>query len=276
MEDQRFIAKTVNRLIEEVILDYKNIKYSENNKVATITLNRPNSLNALCNELMEEVGNTLDLISSNNNIHVVILKGSEKAFAAGADIKQMKDLELISHINNDFIIPWEKISKFKKPIIASVSGYALGGGCEIAMMCDIIIAADNAKFGQPEINLGTIPAAGGTQRLVRSVGKSKAMELVLTGKIIDAKEALDYGLVSKVVELNILNKEVEDLAQSIASKSLPVLMLAKEAVIRSYETTLSEGMVNERRLFQSTFALKDRKEGMEAFLNKRAPKFNNK
>ncbi len=276
MEDQRFIAKTVNRLIEEVILDYKNIKYSENNKVATITLNRPNSLNALCNELMEEVGNALDLISSNNNIHVVILKGSEKAFAAGADIKQMKDLELISHINNDFIIPWEKISKFKKPIIASVSGYALGGGCEIAMMCDIIIAADNAKFGQPEINLGTIPAAGGTQRLVRSVGKSKAMELVLTGKIIDAKEALDYGLVSKVVELNILNKEVEDLAKSIASKSLPVLILAKEAVIRSYETTLSEGMVNERRLFQSTFALKDRKEGMEAFLNKRAPKFNNK
>tara|TARA_B100001059_G_scaffold207528_1_gene219076 strand:+ start:515 stop:1345 length:831 start_codon:yes stop_codon:yes gene_type:complete len=276
VEDQRFIAKTVNRLIEEVILDYKNIKYSENNKVATITLNRPNSLNALCNELMEEVGNALDLISSNNNIHVVILKGSEKAFAAGADIKQMKDLELISHINNDFIIPWEKISKFKKPIIASVSGYALGGGCEIAMMCDIIIAADNAKFGQPEINLGTIPAAGGTQRLVRSVGKSKAMELVLTGKIIDAKEALDYGLVSKVVELNILNKEVEDLAKSIASKSLPVLILAKEAVIRSYETTLSEGMVNERRLFQSTFALKDRKEGMEAFLNKRAPKFNNK
>jgi enoyl-CoA hydratase len=276
VEDQRFIVKTVNRLIEEVILDYKNIKYSENNKVATITLNRPNSLNALCNELMEEVGNALDLISSKNNIHVVILKGSEKAFAAGADIKQMKDLELISHINNDFIIPWEKISKFKKPIIASVSGYALGGGCEIAMMCDIIIAADNAKFGQPEINLGTIPAAGGTQRLVRSVGKSKAMELVLTGKIIDAKEALDYGLVSKVVELNILNKEVEDLAQSIASKSLPVLMLAKEAVIRSYETTLSEGMVNERRLFQSTFALKDRKEGMEAFLNKRAPKFNNK
>ena len=276
MVDQLFFVKVVNRLIEEVILDYKNIKYSESKKVATITLNRPNSLNALCNELMEEVGNVLDSVSFNNNIHVVILKGSEKAFAAGADIKQMKDLELISHINNDFIIPWEKISKFKKPIIASVSGYALGGGCEIAMMCDIIIAADNAKFGQPEINLGTIPAAGGTQRLVRSVGKSKAMELVLTGKIIDAKEALDYGLVSKVVELNILNKEVEGLAQSIASKSLPVLMLAKEAVIRSYETTLSEGMINERRLFQSTFALKDRKEGMEAFLNKRTPKFNNK
>ena len=276
MEDQHFFVKVVNQLIEEVILDYKNIKYIENNKVATITLNRPNSLNALSNELIEEVGNALDLISLNNNIHVVILKGSEKAFAAGADIRQMKDLEFISHINNDFIIPWEKISKFKKPIIASVSGYALGGGCEIAMMCDIIIAADNAKFGQPEINLGTIPAAGGTQRLVRSVGKSKAMELVLTGQIIDAKEALGFGLVSKVVELNILNKEVEDLAQSIASKSLPVLMLAKEAVVRSYETTLSEGMINERRLFQSTFALRDRKEGMEAFLNKRTPKFNNK
>ena len=276
MEDQLFFVKTVNQLIEEVVLDYKNIKYNENNKVATITLNRPNSLNALCNELMEEVGSALDLVTLNNNIHVVILKGSEKSFAAGADIRQMKDLELISHINNDFIIPWEKISKFKKPIIASVSGYALGGGCEIAMMCDIIIAADNAKFGQPEINLGTIPAAGGTQRLVRSVGKSKAMELVLTGKIIDAKEALDYGLVSKVVELNILNQEVEDLAKSIASKSLPVLMLAKEAVLRSYESTLSEGMINERRLFQSTFALKDRKEGMEAFLDKRSPKFNNK
>jgi enoyl-CoA hydratase len=276
VEDQLFFVKVVNQLIEEVILDYKNIIYSENNKVAIITLNRPNSLNALCNELMEEVGNALDLISLNNNIHVVILKGSEKAFAAGADIRQMKDLEFISHINNDFIIPWEKISKFKKPIIASVSGYALGGGCEIAMMCDIIIAADNAKFGQPEINLGTIPAAGGTQRLVRSVGKSKAMELVLTGNIIDAKEALNYGLVSKVVELSKLNKEVEDLAQSIASKSLPVLILAKEAVSRSYETTLSEGMINERRLFQATFALRDRKEGMEAFLNKRTPKFNNK
>lgn len=276
MEGHLFFVKTVNRLIEEIILDYKNIKYNENNKVATITLNRPDSLNALCNELMEEVGNALDLVTLNNNIHVVILKGSEKSFAAGADIRQMKDLEFISHINNDFIIPWEKISKFKKPIIASVSGYALGGGCEIAMMCDIIVAADNAKFGQPEINLGTIPAAGGTQRLVRCVGKSKAMELVLTGKIIDAKEALDYGLVSKVVELNKLNKEVEDLAKIIASKSLPVLMLAKEAVLRSYETTLSEGMINERRLFQSTFALKDRKEGMEAFLGKRLPKFDNK
>lgn len=256
-------------------MNYKNIKYSENNKVATITLNRPDFLNALCNELMMEVGNALDSVTLNNNIHVVILKGNEKAFAAGADISQMKDLKLISHINNDFIVPWEKISKFKKPIIAAVSGYALGGGCEIAMMCDIIIAADNAKFGQPEINLGTIPAAGGTQRLVKSVGKSKAMELVLTGKIIDAKEALDYGLVSKVVDLNMINKEVEALAQNIASKSLPILMLAKESVLRSFETSLSEGMINERRLFQSTFALEDRKEGMEAFLNKRAPKFNN-
>ena len=275
MVDQLFIVKSVKQLIKEIVLDYKNIKYSENNKVATITLNRPNFLNALCNELMEEVGDALDLATLNNNIHVVVLKGNEKAFAAGADIGQMKDLDIISHINNDFIVSWEKISKFKKPIIASVCGYALGGGCEIAMMCDIIIAADNAKFGQPEINLGTIPAAGGTQRLVKSVGKSKAMELVLTGKTINAKEALDYGLVSKVVELNMINKEVEELAQSIASKSLPVLILAKEAVVRSFETSLSEGIINERRLFQTTFALKDRKEGMEAFLNKRSPKFNN-
>ena len=257
-------------------MKFKNITYTQNEKVAIITLNRPNFLNALCEQLIKELNIILEKITEDDSIHVVILKGNEKAFAAGADINEMKDLKLISHIKKDFIKPWESISRFKKPIIASVAGYALGGGCEIAMMCDIIIAADNAKFGQPEINLGTIPAAGGTQRLVRSVGKSKAMELVLTGKIIDAKEALDYGLVSKVVELNILNKEVEDLAKSIASKSLPVLMLAKEAVLRSYETTLSEGMINERRLFQSTFALKDRKEGMEAFLGKRLPKFDNK
>ena len=187
----------------------------------------------------------------------------------------MKDLEFISHINNDFIKAWEKISKFKKPIIASVSGYALGGGCEIAMMCDIIIAADNAKFGQPEINLGTIPAAGGTQRLVKAVGKSKAMELVLTGTIIDAEEALQFGLVSKVVSLNNLEKETNNLADSIASKSLPILIYAKEAILRSFESTLSEGMVNERRLFHSTFELQDRKEGMLAFLEKRGPNFKN-
>ena len=183
--------------------------------------------------------------------------------------------KLISHIKQDFIEPWETISKFRKPIIASVAGYALGGGCEIAMMCDIIVAADNAKFGQPEINLGTIPAAGGTQRLVKSVGKSKAMELVLSGKTISATEALNYGLVSKVVSIEDLERETTNLAENIASKSLPVLILAKEAILRSFESTLSEGMINERRLFQSTFELEDRKEGMEAFLEKRLPKFKN-
>ena len=256
-------------------MNLKNIKYEVENKIATIELYRPKYLNALCDELMEEIGELLQKIESNNEIHVVILKGNEKSFAAGADIGQMIDKNLISHIQKDFIKPWEKVSNFRKPIIASVAGYALGGGCEIAMMCDIIIAAENAMFGQPEINLGTIPAAGGTQRLIKSVGKSKAMELVLTGKMINAKEALDFGLISKVVTNNELDKETQLIAQAIAEKSLPVLILAKEAILRSYESTLSEGMVNERRLFQSTFALKDRKEGMEAFLNKRKPKFEN-
>ena len=231
-------------------MEYKSIKYQENSKVATIILNRPKHLNALSDELMHEIGIALDKISKNDNIHVVVLKGNEKAFAAGADISQMEGLDYISHIKNDFIKPWEKISNFKKPIIAAVAGFALGGGCEIAMMCDIIIAAENAKFGQPEINLGTIPAAGGTQRLTKSVGKSKAMELVLSGKIISANEALEFGLVSKVVSIDDFEKEVNLLALSIATKSLPVLILAKEAVLRSFDTPLTEGMINERRLFQ--------------------------
>ena len=253
----------------------ENIIYNKANKIATITLNRPKFLNALCDQLIEEINYILDLLSKDDEVHVVILKGSNKAFAAGADINEMKDLKLISHIKKDFIKPWEKISKFKKPIIASVAGYALGGGCEIAMMCDIIIAANNAKFGQPEISLGTIPAAGGTQRLVKSVGKSKAMELVLSGSTMTAEEALSYGLVSKVVPLEDLDNETINLAENIANKSLPILILAKEAILRSFESTLSEGMINERRLFQSTFELKDRKEGMLAFLEKRSPKFKN-
>ncbi len=256
-------------------MKFKNITYTQNEKVAIITLNRPNFLNALCEQLIKELNIILEKITEDDSIHVVILKGNEKAFAAGADINEMKDLKLISHIKKDFIKPWESISRFKKPIIASVAGYALGGGCEIAMMCDIIIAADNAKFGQPEINLGTIPAAGGTQRLVKNIGKSKAMELILSGSIMDSQEALSLGLVSKVVPINELEKETNVLAKSIASKSLPILILAKEAILRSFETTLSEGMVNERRLFQATFELNDRKEGMQAFLEKRPPHFNN-
>ena len=253
----------------------ENIIFNKANKIATITLNRPKFLNALCDQLIKELNYILDLLSKDDEVHVVILKGSNKSFAAGADIKEMKDLRFISHIKKDFIEPWERISKFKKPIIASVAGYALGGGCEIAMMCDVIIAADNAKFGQPEINLGTIPAAGGTQRLVKSVGKSKAMELVLSGSTISAEEALKYGLVSKVVPLKDLDMETINLAENIANKSLPILILAKEAILRSFEASLSEGMINERRLFQSTFELEDRKEGMTAFLEKRSPKFKN-
>ncbi len=256
-------------------MELENIIFKKANKIATITLNRPKFLNALCDQLIKEINYVLDLLSKDDEVHVVILTGSHKAFAAGADINEMKDLKLISHIKKDFIKPWEKISKFKKPIIASVAGYALGGGCEIAMMCDVIIAAKNAKFGQPEINLGTIPAAGGTQRLVKSVGKSKAMELVLSGSTINAEEALNYGLVSKVVPLEDLDKETINVAKNIANKSLPILILAKEAILRSFESTLSEGMINERRLFQSTFELEDRKEGMMAFLEKRPPKFKN-
>ena len=206
-------------------MELENIIFNKANKIATITLNRPKFLNALCDQLIKEINYLLDLLSKDDKVHVVILKGSDKAFAAGADINEMKDLKLISHIKKDFIKPWEKISKFKKPIIASVAGYALGGGCEIAMMCDVIIAADNAKFGQPEINLGTIPAAGGTQRLVKSVGKSKAMELVLSGSVISAEEALSYGLVSKVVPIEDLDKETIKLAENIANKSLPILIL---------------------------------------------------
>ncbi len=256
-------------------MELENIIFKKANKIATITLNRPKFLNALCDQLIKEINYILDLLSKDDEVHVVILKGSHKTFAAGADINEMKDLKLISHIKKDFIKPWEKISKFKKPIIASVAGYALGGGCEIAMMCDVIIAADNAKFGQPEIKLGTIPAAGGTQRLVKSVGKSKAMEMVLSGSTISAEEALSYGLVSKVVPVEDLDKETINLAGIIANNSLPILILAKEAILRSFESTLSEGMINERRLFQSTFELEDRKEGMMAFIEKRSPKFKN-
>ena len=254
----------------------ENITFEKTGKIGLIRLNRPESLNALCDNLIKELNQTLDIIEQDDQIIVVVLTGSEKAFAAGADISEMSDKNFIDLVKKDFILPWERLSKFRKPIIAAVSGYALGGGCEIAMMCDIIIAADNAKFGQPEINLGTIPAAGGTQRLVKSVGKSKAMEIVLSGDIITALEAKEYGLVSKVVPTELLLDKSLEIATKIAEKSLPVLIMAKEAVNRSFELSLEEGMKNERRLFQSTFSLTDRKEGMQAFLEKRKAKFNNK
>ena len=254
----------------------ENIIFEKNQKVGLIKLNRPKHLNALCDSLIKELNDTLDDVEIDDNISVVVLTGSEKAFAAGADISEMNNKDFLELIKKDFILPWERLSKFRKPTIAAVSGYALGGGCEIAMMCDVIIAAENAKFGQPEINLGTIPAAGGTQRLVRSIGKSKAMELVLSGNIISAFEAKEYGLVSSVVPTELLLKKALELANKIATKSLPVLIMAKEAVNRAYELSLEEGMKNERRLFQSTFSLSDRKEGMKAFLEKRKAKFVNK
>ena len=254
----------------------ENIIFEKIDKIGLIKLNRNKYLNALCDNLINELNQTLDLIETDDNISVAILTGSEKAFAAGADINEMSNKKFIDLVKKDFILPWERLSKFKKPVIAAVSGFALGGGCEIAMMCDIIIASETAKFGQPEINLGTIPAAGGTQRLVRSIGKSKAMEIILSGDIISAVEAKEFGLVSKVVPTDALLSETMQLARKIADKSLPILIMAKEAVNRSYELSLEEGMKNERRLFQSTFSLMDRKEGMKAFLEKRKAKFLNK
>ena len=255
---------------------YETIIVDVEDHVCVITLNRPEALNALSKELLEELAEALEESQKNDKIRCIVITGSEKAFAAGADIKMMQDKNFSEVFLEDlFTSDSDRISRIRKPIIAAVSGYALGGGCELAMMCDFIICSDTAKFGQPEINLGTIPAAGGTQRLVKSVGKSKAMELVLSGSTINAEEALNYGLVSKVVPLEDLDKETINLAENIAKKSLPILILAKEAILRSFESTLSEGMINERRLFQSTFELEDRKEGMTAFLEKRLPKFKN-
>jgi len=202
-----------------------------------------------------------------------VITGSERAFAAGADISEMQDQDFVSVIKHDFIEPWERITRCKKPVIAAVAGYALGGGCELAMMCDIVIAAEGAKFGQPEITLGTIPGSGGTQRLTRAVGKSKAMDMILTGRMMDAEEAERSGLVSRVVPADTLLDEALAVAGKIAEMSAPVVAMAKEAVNRSYEMTLSEGVRFERRLFQSTFATDDRREGMAAFVEKRPAVF---
>lgn len=244
------------------------------NKVATITLHRPQALNALSNQLIEELGAALDDLESDDSVHVIILTGSEKAFAAGADIKEMKDKTFVSAYREDFITKgWERVSQCRKPIIAAVSGFALGGGNEVAMMCDIIIASDTAKFGQPEITLGIIPGAGGTQRLTRAVGKAKAMDLCLTGRMMDASEALAAGLVSRVVTSADLMTEATKTAEKIASFSPTTVMLAKESVNKAFETTLKEGINFERRLFHSTFATNDQKEGMAAFVEKRKASF---
>ncbi|HUN68251.1 MAG TPA: enoyl-CoA hydratase [Burkholderiales bacterium] len=255
-------------------MSYEFIMTDVKGRVALVTLNRPKQMNALNPKLMQELGAALYGFDADDGIGAILIAGGEKAFAAGADIGAMKDFDFQHAFKTDYITrDWEHIRNVRKPVIAAVAGYALGGGCELAMMCDIIIAADSAKFGQPEINLGIFPGSGGTQRLPRAVGKAKAMDLCLTARMMDAQEAERAGLVSRVVPAAKLMEEAMAVAEKIASYSLPVAMLAKEAINRAYETTLSEGVRFERRMFHATFALEDQKEGMAAFVEKRKPTF---
>ena len=250
---------------------------TEADKVGVITLNRPKQLNALNDQLMNELGEALAAFDADEKIGCMIVTGSEKAFAAGADIGMMASYTFADVYKGDYITRnWERIRSVRKPVIAAVSGYALGGGCELAMMCDFIIAADNAKFGQPEIKLGVIPGAGGTQRLPRAVGKAKAMDLALTARMMDATEAERAGLVSRVVPLDKLMEETLGAALTIAGFSQIAVMAAKESVNRAFESGLSDGVMFERRLFHALFATQDQKEGMDAFVNKRAAQFSNR
>lgn len=254
-------------------MPYETITTEMRGAVALITFNRPKALNALNGEMIGELNQALDGFEADDAVRAVVVTGSERAFAAGADVKEMRPKTYAQVAKNDFIAPWERISRCRKPVIAAVAGYALGGGCEVAMMCDTIIAADNAKFGQPEITLGVIPGAGGTQRLTRAVGKAKAMDMVLTGRMMDAAEAERSGLVSRVVPADELLETAIEAAEAIAKMSAPAAAMAKEAVNRVYEMTLVEGVRFERRLFQSCFATADQKEGMAAFIEKRPADF---
>jgi enoyl-CoA hydratase len=255
---------------------YENILVETRGHVGLITLNRPKALNALSSPLMAELTEALDAFEADRNIRAMVLTGSEKAFAAGADIKEMQEKTWSEAYMEDFITAgWERLTRCRKPVIAAVAGFALGGGCEVAMMCDFIIAADSAKFGQPEVNLGIPPGAGGTQRLTRFVGKSKAMEMCLTGRFMDAEEAERAGLVSRVVPAGELLDEAFKTADAIAAKSMAANMIIKESVNRAYETTLSEGIRFERRMFHSCFGSQHQKEGMAAFSEKRKPEFDN-
>ncbi len=246
-------------------------------RVGLVTLNRPQALNALCDELIVELNRVFDDLEYDDAIGAIVLTGGDKVFAAGADIKEMKDRDFVDVYRRDFITRgWERVAHCRKPVIAAVAGYALGGGCEIAMMCDIILAADTAKFGQPEITIGALPGAGGTQRLTRVVGKSKAMEMCLTGRMMDAVEAERAGLVARIVPAAELLGEAMKLADKIAGFSQPIVLMVKESVNRAYETTLSEGIRFERRLFHAAFATEDQKEGMAAFTEKRKPNFKNR
>jgi enoyl-CoA hydratase len=256
---------------------YETVRVEREGAVGVITLNRPKALNALSSQLLRELACAVDELEKEDAIGCILITGSEKAFAAGADIKEMQPRGYMDVFMSDlFTVDAERLATCRKPTIAAVAGYALGGGCELAMMCDTIIAADNAKFGQPEITIGTIPGIGGTQRLAHAVGKAVAMDMCLTGRMMDAAEAKTLGLVSRVVAPDRLMDEARKMANTIASMSRPAAMLAKEAVNRAFETTLSEGIRFERRVFHSTFALEDQKEGMGAFVEKRLPKFKNR
>ena len=258
-------------------MSYELIKVEQKGRVGLITLNRPKQLNALSPQLMQELGAALQTYDADDGIGAMVITGNEKAFAAGADIAAMKDYSYMDAYLADYITrDWEHIRRIRKPVIAACAGYALGGGNELAMMCDIVIAAENARFGQPEVNLGVMPGAGGTQRLPRAVGKAKAMEICLTARMMDAQEAERAGLVSRVVPLEKLMDEALAVAEKIAGYSLPVVMMIKESINRAYEGTLAEGVLYERRLFHSQFALADQKEGMAAFLEKRKPTFKNR
>lgn len=258
-------------------MEYQTIIVETKEKVGVITLNRPKALNALNDQLMDELGVALSAFDQDQNIGCIIITGSEKAFAAGADIASMVNYTYMDTYNGNFITRnWEHIRQIRKPVIAAVAGFALGGGCELTMMCDFIIAADNAKFGQPEIKLATLPGCGGTQRLPRAISKSKAMDLCLTARLMDATEAERAGLVSRVVPLDKLMEEAMAAATTIATMSLPVVMMIKDAVNRSFESGLSEGVQYERRLFQASFGTHDQREGMQAFLEKRPAQFQNK
>jgi enoyl-CoA hydratase len=245
-------------------------------RVGVVRLNRPQALNALNAALMTELAAAIDGFEADTGIGCIVITGSEKAFAAGADIKEMADKDYIEAFLDNFAFSWDRVARARKPVIAAVAGFALGGGCELAMQCDVIIAAENAKFGQPEIKLGIIPGIGGTQRLTRAVGKAKAMDLILTGRMMDAAEAERAGLVARVVPADRLMDEAMKAADTIAGMGLPAALSAKEAVNRAFETTLAEGVTFERRVFHALFATADQKEGMAAFVEKRPPKFQNR
>ncbi len=255
-------------------MNFENIIIETRGRVGLITLNRPKALNALNDQLMDELGTALQQYEADENIGAIVITGSEKAFAAGADITAMAEFSYMDAYKGNYISRnWEYVKSCRKPVIAAVRGFALGGGCELAMSCDMIIAADSAKFGQPEVKLGVLPGAGGTQRLPRAIGKAKAMDMCLTARMMDAAEAERSGLVARVVDADKVIDEAISAAETIASYSLPVVMMIKESVNRAFESSLNEGLLFERRTFHASFALEDQKEGMKAFLEKRKPNF---